>query len=65
MKKRFTVRRSVGLTPSLAERVNAVARLESRSFESAMRLLIVEALRSRESLRPAELIHAAAGEIAP
>lgn len=55
MKKRFTFRRSVGLTPSVAKRVNAVARFESRSFESAMRLLIVEALRSRESLKRAEV----------
>ena len=51
MKKRFTVRRSVGLTPVIAERVKAVARFESRSFESALRLLVWEGLRSRESLQ--------------
>ena len=54
MKKRFTFRRSVGLTPAIAKRVQSVARFESRSFESALRLLIWEALRSRDSLKKQE-----------
>lgn len=55
MKKRFTVRRSVGLTASVAARVKAVASYEGRSFENTLRLLIVEALRSRDSRKPAEV----------
>lgn len=49
MRKRFTYRRSVGLTPSVAQRVEAISVAEGRSFEHVLRLLIVEALRSRES----------------
>lgn len=50
MRRRFTFRRSVGLTPSVAARVQKLARFEGRSFEQTLRLLIVKQLRSRESL---------------
>ena len=50
MRRRFTHRRSVGLTPSVAARVQRLAISERRSFEQTLRLLVVVALRSRESL---------------
>ena len=53
MRRRFTHRRSVGLTPSVAARVQRLAISERRSFEQTLRLLVVVALRSRESLKPA------------
>lgn len=55
MKKRFTIRPSVGLTPSIVARVKSIASQQDRSFESTLRLLIAEALRSRDSRKPAEV----------
>lgn len=51
-RRKFPFRRSVGLTTSVAERVKRLSVVENRSFEYTLRLLIVEALRSRESRWP-------------
>lgn len=51
-RRNFPFRRSVGLTASVAERVKRLASIDRRSFEQTLRLLIVEALRSRESPWP-------------
>lgn len=51
MSKRFPFRRSVGLSQSMADRVERVAREQWWSYEHTMRVLLAEALRSRESSR--------------
>lgn len=49
-RRRFPFRRSVGLSPIVAKKVQLLAASDRRSFEATMRLLVYEALRSRESL---------------
>ena len=44
----FSVRRSVGLTPALADRISTLAASECQTFEVVLRMLIVEALRARD-----------------
>lgn len=48
-KKKFTHRRSVGLTPAVAKRVDKLRRQYDFTYEAVLRMLVVEALRSRES----------------
>lgn len=43
----FSVRRSVGLTTDLADRISSLAASECQTFEVVLRMLVVEALRAR------------------